>query len=67
MAACVTGEEANGTPTDSLPEPATRRSLPEVSVVDLYVQRVRKIQDRQTAIASMSCAIIENPEENVNK
>ncbi|KAF6020206.1 NOC3L [Bugula neritina] len=43
------------------------KPLPEVSVVDLFATRAQKLQNRQTAIASMSCAIVENPEENLKK
>lgn len=56
-------EEISAEPEE--PKPVAK-PLPEVSVVDLYALRLRKFQQRQTTIASMSCAIVENPEENVS-
>lgn len=40
--------------------------LPDLSLVEIYARRAHKLQQRQAAIASMSCAVVENPEENVS-
>ena len=40
--------------------------LPELSLVEIYARRAHKLQQRQAAIAAMSCAVVENPEENVS-
>ncbi|XP_067927801.1 nucleolar complex protein 3 homolog [Watersipora subatra] len=48
-------------------EEDTPTPLPELSVIELHVQRVNKLRQRKAVIASMSCAIIENPEENMKK
>ena len=53
------------TETTEAQQPEEAKPLPELSMVDLYVQRTHKLQERQAAIAGMSCAIIENPEESV--
>lgn len=54
--------------TETTPdEPENDEPLPELSGVELYLQRQEKLKLRKEKIASLSSAIVENPEENTKK
>jgi hypothetical protein len=45
--------------------PETKKSLPVLNGVDLYVNRQKKLLERKQKIAALSSALISNPDENV--
>jgi hypothetical protein len=44
----------------------TAEPLPELSTVELYALRQKKLNERKERIARLGSAVIENPQENVN-
>lgn len=47
--------------------PETKKSLPVLNGVDLYVNRQKKLLERKQKIAALSSALISNPDENMKK
>ena len=60
---CIDEEDSAGA---NETEAEVEEPLPELSLVEIYARRAHKLQQRQAAIAAMSCAVVENPEENVS-
>ena len=57
-------EKPDGDENGSAVLSETQKAL---SVVEMLANREEKLKARRAAIASMSCAIIENPEQNVGQ